>query len=193
MILPFYEGFISTKRRISEVRKNLTLAKNWIYSSFFLVFGDIYTYLLQGKRSDSAPCKQKRCPCCQSGHRASHCSYAPLIKCKITLKRNRIFLFWDYQRKVHRYLHKSLKFHCDQIRNKWENGSWRAQPSKHHFTLHYFEWNSDHIALFQGRIPAMPKIRADFFLAISKTGMRLLTSSFFKRLTILVPSWLRFE
>ena len=39
---------------------------------------------------------------------------------------------------------------------------------------------------FQGRI--MPEIRADLFLAISKTGMCLLTSSFFKRFTSLVPS-----
>ena len=35
----------------------------------------------------------------------SHFSYAPLIKCKITRKRNVIFLFWDYQRKAHLYLH----------------------------------------------------------------------------------------
>ena len=32
---------------------------------------------------------------------------------------------------------------------------------------------------FQGRISGMPEIRADLFLAISKTGMCLLTSSFF--------------
>ena len=37
------------------------------------------------------------------------------------------------------------------------------------FTLHFF----------QGRISAMPEIRADLFLAISKTGMCLLTSSSF--------------
>ena len=51
------------------------------------------------------------------------------------------------------------------------------------FTLHFF----------QGRISAMPEIRADLFLAITKTGMCLLTSSFFKRFTILVPSWPRFK
>ena len=45
------------------------------------------------------------------------------------------------------------------------------------FTLHFF----------QGRISAMPAIRADLFLAISKTGV-CLTSSFFKLFTILVPS-----
>ena len=45
---------------------------------------------------------------------------------------------------------------------------------------------------FQGRISAMPELEADLFLAISKTGMRSLTS-FFKRLTILVPSWPMFE
>ena len=39
----------------------------------------------------------------------------------------------------------------------------------------------------------MPEMRTDLFLAISKTGMCLLTSSFFKRFTILVPSWPRFE
>ena len=32
---------------------------------------------------------------------------------------------------------------------------------------------------FQGQISAMPEIRADLFLAISKTGMCLLTISFF--------------
>ena len=32
---------------------------------------------------------------------------------------------------------------------------------------------------FQGRISAMPEIRADLFLAILTTGMCLLTSSFF--------------
>ena len=37
------------------------------------------------------------------------------------------------------------------------------------FTLHFF----------QGRISAIPEIRADLFLAISKTGLCLLTSSFF--------------
>ena len=37
------------------------------------------------------------------------------------------------------------------------------------FTLHFF----------QGRISAMPEIGADLFLAISKTGMCLLTSLFF--------------
>ena len=47
---------------------------------------------------------------------------------------------------------------------------------------------------FQGRISAMPEIRADLFLAISKTGMCLLTLSvFFKHFIILVPSWPGFE
>ena len=45
----------------------------------------------------------------------------------------------------------------------------------------------------QHRISAMPEIRGDLFLAISNTGMCLLISSFFKRFTILVPSWPRFE
>ena len=42
------------------------------------------------------------------------------------------------------------------------------------FTLHFF----------QGRISAMPEIRADLFLAISKTGMCLLTSSFFLKVLL---------
>ena len=48
---------------------------------------------------------------------------------------------------------------------------------------------------FQGRIFAMPEIRTDLFLAISKTGMCLLTLNihFFYRFTSLVPSWPRFE
>ena len=33
---------------------------------------------------------------------------------------------------------------------------------------------------FQGRISAMPEIRTDLFLALSKTGMCLLTLSFLK-------------
>ena len=37
---------------------------------------------------------------------------------------------------------------------------------------------------FQGRISAMPGIRADLFLAISKTGMCLLTSSFLNILLV---------
>ena len=46
---------------------------------------------------------------------------------------------------------------------------------------------------FQGQISAMPEIRTDLFLAVSKTGICLLTLSFLKRFTILVPSWPRFE
>ena len=80
----------------------------------------------------------------------SHFSYAPLVQCRITRKRNVIFLFWDHQRKAQLYLHQPLKFLCDQIRNEWENISLSALPSKHHFTLHYHKRNSDHIALFSG-------------------------------------------
>ena len=47
---------------------------------------------------------------------------------------------------------------------------------------------SSHCTFFQGRISVMPETRADLFMAISKTGMCWLTSSFFKRFTILVPS-----
>ena len=46
------------------------------------------------------------------------------------------------------------------------------------FTLHYF----------QGRISAIPEIRAELFLTISKTEMCLLTSSFFKRLLFRIPA-----
>ena len=119
------------------------------------------------------------CLKCHKLYTVSHLCYAPLIKCKISWKRNMLFLIWDYQRNAHLYLHYPLKFYCDQMRNKWENRSWRALPSKRHFTLHYFEWNSDHIALFHGRISAMQEIRADILLAISKTGMSLLTLSVF--------------
>ena len=35
----------------------------------------------------------------------SHFSYAPLVQCKITRKGNMLFLFWDYRRKAHLYLH----------------------------------------------------------------------------------------
>ena len=45
----------------------------------------------------------------------------------------------------------------------------------------------------QGRISATQEIRTDIFFVISKTGMCLLTVSFFKRLSILVPTWSRFE
>ena len=94
----------------------------------------------------------------------SHFSYAPLIKCKITQKRKMIFLFWDCQRKAHLYLHYPLQFHCDQIRNDWENRSWRALPSKHHFTLHYFEWNSVHTALFSGSYFCFTRDKSRFIL-----------------------------
>ena len=69
------------------------------------------------------------------------------------------------------------------------------EHSPHNTISHCIISNETQITLhfFQGRIPAMPDIRANLFLAISKTGMRLLTSSFFKRFTILVPSWSRFE
>ena len=42
---------------------------------------------------------------------------------------------------------------------------------------HCIIWNETQITLyfFQGRISAMPEIRTDLFLAISKTGMFLLT------------------
>ena len=46
---------------------------------------------------------------------------------------------------------------------------------------------------FQGRISAMPEIRAELLLGVSKTGMCLLTLSVFKCFTILVPSRPRFE
>ena len=47
--------------------------------------------------------------------------------------------------------------------------------------------NANQISLhfFQGRISNMPGIRANIFLAISKTGMCLLTFSFFKKNVLL--------
>ena len=45
-----------------------------------------------------------------------------------------------------------------------------------------------HCTFFQGRISAMPDIRADLFLAISKTGMRLLASSFLNVLLVWLPA-----
>ena len=57
--------------------------------------------------------------------------------------------------------------------SKWEN------TSKHHFTLHYSNETQITLHFFQGRISAMPEIRADLFLAISMTGMCSLTLSVF--------------
>ena len=42
--------------------------------------------------------------------------------------------------------------------------------------------------LFQGQISAMPEIRTDLFLAISKTGMCLLTLYFFNVLLVCFPA-----
>ena len=44
-----------------------------------------------------------------------------------------------------------------------------------------------HFALFQARISSMPVIRANLFLAISKTEMCLLTSSFLNGLLVWFP------
>ena len=51
-------------------------------------------------------------------------------------------------------------------------------------TLHYFELNSIHIALFSESNFCYATMTAGLFLAISKTGMCLLTSSCFKRFTV---------
>ena len=61
--------------------------------------------------------------------------------------------------------------------------------------LHCIISNEAKITLhfLQGQISAMPEIIADLFLAISKTGMYLLTSSLFDVLLFLVPSWPRYE
>ena len=55
---------------------------------------------------------------------------------------------------------------------------------------HYIFWNETQFTLhfFQGRISAMPEIRANLFLAISKTGMSLLTSYFFNVLLFWFPA-----
>ena len=59
---------------------------------------------------------------------------------------------------------------------------------KHHFTLHYLNETQFTLQFFQGRISAMPEIRADVILAISKTGMCLLTSSFLNVLLFWFPA-----
>ena len=51
--------------------------------------------------------------------------------------------------------------------------------------------NSDQIALFQGRISVIPEVRGDLFLAISKTGMLLLTLSFLNVLLLWFPAGLK--
>ena len=48
-----------------------------------------------------------------------------------------------------------------------------------HIALFRMELRS-HCTFFQSRISAIPEIRADLFLAISKTGMCWLTLSYFK-------------
>ena len=55
---------------------------------------------------------------------------------------------------------------------------------------HFISSNETQITLhfFQGKISAMPEIRADLLLAVVRTGLCLLTLSVFKRFTILVPS-----
>ena len=56
-----------------------------------------------------------------------------------------------------------------------------------HIALFRMNFRS-HWGFFQGQISTMLEIRADLFLAISKTGMFLLTSSVFKRFTIWFPA-----
>ena len=56
--------------------------------------------------------------------------------------------------------------------------SHRICSNETQITLHFF----------QGRIPAIPEIRAFLFLAISKTGMCLLTSSFLNVLLFWFPA-----
>ena len=55
---------------------------------------------------------------------------------------------------------------------------------------HFIVSNETQITLhfFQGRISAMPVVRADLFLAISETGMCLLTSSFLNVLLVWFPA-----
>ena len=88
-----------------------------------------------------------------------------------------IFLFSDYQHKAHLYLHQPLIVIRLETNEKMDQQVHYPQntishciiPNETQITLHFL----------QGRISAMPEIRADLFLAISKTGMRLLYSSFF--------------
>ena len=60
---------------------------------------------------------------------------------------------------------------------------------KHHFTLHFSNETQSTLHFFQGRVSTMPEIRADLFLAGSKTGMYFfLNFIILNRFTILVPS-----
>ena len=109
----------------------------------------------------------------------SHFSYAPLIKCKITQKRNMI-LYSETTSVKRIYI---CITHCNFIVIRSERnekmdleGHYPQNTISHclisnetQFTLHFI----------QSRISAMPEIRADLFLAISKTVMCLLTSLFF--------------
>ena len=66
----------------------------------------------------------------------------------------------------------------------------KMDPEGHYpqtFISHCIISNETQITIhfFQGRISAMPEIRAGLFLAISKTGMCLLTLSYFKRFAVL--------
>ena len=123
----------------------------------------------------------------------SHFSYAPLIQCTITLKRN-ITFYSEIISAKHIYIFIS-HWYFIVIRSEM-NEKMNLEGLNPQNTISHCNISSETqitLHLFQSRISAMPEIRANLFLAISMIGMCLLTSSFFKRFTNLVISWRRFE
>ena len=105
----------------------------------------------------------------------SHFSYAPLIKWKLLW--NWLCYFYSETTSVkHIYICIS---HWNFIVIKWEkSGKMDLEGHYPQNTIpHCIISNESQITLhfFQGRISAMPEIRADLLLAVSKTGMCLLT------------------
>ena len=90
-----------------------------------------------------------------------------------------ICLFRGPQRKAHLY----FISHCNFVVMRLEtNANMDLEGHYPQNTIsHCIISDETQITLhvFQGRISAIPVIRADLFLAISKTGMSLLTLSFF--------------
>ena len=127
-----------------------------------------------------------------SAFTVSHFSYAPLIKCKITRKRNMIF--YSETTSVKRIYICISHWNFIVIRSETNEKMDLEGHYPKNTISHCIISNKTRITIhfFQGRISAMPEIRADLFLAISKTGMCLLTSSFFKLFTIL-GAWLETE
>ena len=105
----------------------------------------------------------------------SHFSYAPLIKCKIVKKE--IGYFKSETTSVKRIYscisHRNFIVIRLETNEKMDLEGHYPQNTISHCIIS----NETQITLhfFQGRISAMPEIRTDLFLAISKTGICLLT------------------